>query len=314
VTSTRPGSEVSCKGGGVRSHAWPRRAAISISATCRSTRRADHCTRSAAACGSGHPPDPLHGAVFHGLRHHHKIALDELGIEDALKYERMGHHMSGIAGVYSHVTEPCEKTCGTGSSNTGPTCPPTSCRRDDDPDPSKPAGEHQPGATATAPGALLPIDPDLRKPATTTHRMGSPDHPWSTLLRIRCSPLPQGAWGHQWRSPVRGRWVVLGPVDGFGGWRSADRAPRFGGERMWACDRHGVPIACPRNAYALCWTSPLTPQLPGLTGRPAELPRSGGILRGSIGWTPSRHAAHVGAIRPAAWAWPWRFPDGRGAY
>ncbi|MEV5751668.1 tyrosine-type recombinase/integrase [Actinoallomurus sp. NPDC052308] len=51
-------------------------------------------------------PPILPGAVFHGLRHHHKTVLDELGIEDALKYERMGHRMPGIAGVYSHVTDP----------------------------------------------------------------------------------------------------------------------------------------------------------------------------------------------------------------
>jgi integrase len=51
-------------------------------------------------------PPILPGTVFHGLRHHHKTALDELGIPDAIKYERMGHRMPGIAGVYSHVTEP----------------------------------------------------------------------------------------------------------------------------------------------------------------------------------------------------------------
>ncbi|MFG2000585.1 hypothetical protein ACGFNU_15715 [Spirillospora sp. NPDC048911] len=50
-------------------------------------------------------PHVLPGAVFHGLRHHHKTMLDELGIDDALKYERMGHRMPGIAGVYSHVTD-----------------------------------------------------------------------------------------------------------------------------------------------------------------------------------------------------------------
>ncbi|MEV5705094.1 hypothetical protein [Actinoallomurus sp. NPDC052274] len=50
-------------------------------------------------------PPILPGEVFHGLRHHHKTMLDELGIEDALKYERMGHQMPGIAGVYSHVTD-----------------------------------------------------------------------------------------------------------------------------------------------------------------------------------------------------------------
>lgn len=44
------------------------------------------------------------GAVFHGLRHHHKTILDEPHVEEVLKYERMGHHMPGIGGLYSHVT------------------------------------------------------------------------------------------------------------------------------------------------------------------------------------------------------------------
>ncbi|KAB2343756.1 tyrosine-type recombinase/integrase [Actinomadura rudentiformis] len=47
----------------------------------------------------------LPGAVFHGLRHHHKTMLDELGVGDAVKFERMGHRMPGIAGVYSHVSD-----------------------------------------------------------------------------------------------------------------------------------------------------------------------------------------------------------------
>lgn len=46
------------------------------------------------------------GAVFHGLRHHHKTTLDELHVEEVLKCERMGHHMPGISGRYSHVTDP----------------------------------------------------------------------------------------------------------------------------------------------------------------------------------------------------------------
>lgn len=55
--------------------------------------------------GRGWPPI-LPGAVFHSLRHHHKSTLDELGIQEALKFERMGHRMRGIAGVHSHATEP----------------------------------------------------------------------------------------------------------------------------------------------------------------------------------------------------------------
>lgn len=45
------------------------------------------------------------GAVFHGLRHHHKAVLDELDVPEVIKYERMGHKMTGIQGVYSHVTD-----------------------------------------------------------------------------------------------------------------------------------------------------------------------------------------------------------------
>lgn len=48
----------------------------------------------------------LAGSVFHGLRHHHKTILDETGTPDILKHERMGHEMPGIAGRYSHVTQP----------------------------------------------------------------------------------------------------------------------------------------------------------------------------------------------------------------
>ncbi|XRQ09237.1 hypothetical protein ACN3XK_74370 [Actinomadura welshii] len=59
--------------------------------------------------GRGWPPI-LPGAVFHGLRHHHKSMLDELGIQEALKFERMGHRMPGIAGVYSHATEPMRQS------------------------------------------------------------------------------------------------------------------------------------------------------------------------------------------------------------
>jgi integrase len=48
----------------------------------------------------------LPGAVFHGLRHFHKTLLDELELPEVIVYERMGHHMPGIGGVYSHVTKP----------------------------------------------------------------------------------------------------------------------------------------------------------------------------------------------------------------
>jgi integrase len=50
-------------------------------------------------------PPILPGAVFHGLRHFHKTLLDETGLPDVIVYERMGHHMPGVGGVYSHVTD-----------------------------------------------------------------------------------------------------------------------------------------------------------------------------------------------------------------
>ncbi|MFI0421741.1 hypothetical protein [Spongiactinospora sp. 9N601] len=50
-------------------------------------------------------PPVVAGAVFHGLRHHHKTVLDELDVPEVLVCERMGHQMGGIQGRYSHVTE-----------------------------------------------------------------------------------------------------------------------------------------------------------------------------------------------------------------
>jgi integrase len=59
-------------------------------------------------CCDGDPqrgrPPILDGAVFHGLRHFHKTMLDEADPPPVLLHERMGHHMPGIQGVYSHVT------------------------------------------------------------------------------------------------------------------------------------------------------------------------------------------------------------------
>ncbi|GAA2449100.1 hypothetical protein GCM10010191_78240 [Actinomadura vinacea] len=51
-------------------------------------------------------PPVLPGAVFHGLRHHHKTILDELDVPEVIRHEWMGHQMKGIQGVYSHVTDP----------------------------------------------------------------------------------------------------------------------------------------------------------------------------------------------------------------
>ena len=46
----------------------------------------------------------LRGLTPHGLRHGHQIWMDEDGIPDVLKTERMGHEMPGMHGVYGHVS------------------------------------------------------------------------------------------------------------------------------------------------------------------------------------------------------------------
>jgi hypothetical protein len=64
--------------------------------------------------GSGQPPAPdltvaswlpiLRGLTPHGLRHGLQTWMDEDGIPDVLKTERMGHEMPGMHGVYGHVS------------------------------------------------------------------------------------------------------------------------------------------------------------------------------------------------------------------
>jgi hypothetical protein len=43
------------------------------------------------------------GLSPHGLRHGHKTWLDDLGVQETLKSERMGHDVPGMAGVYGHI-------------------------------------------------------------------------------------------------------------------------------------------------------------------------------------------------------------------
>jgi hypothetical protein len=43
------------------------------------------------------------GLSPHGLRHGHQTWLDDLGVQEMLKSERMGHEIPGMAGVYGHV-------------------------------------------------------------------------------------------------------------------------------------------------------------------------------------------------------------------
>jgi integrase len=83
------------------------------------TRRLDggviaHKTRTGRCVGSGRPPSEdvvlgswlplLPGLTPHGLRHGHQTWMDEDGIPDVLKSERMGHEVPGMRGVYSHVS------------------------------------------------------------------------------------------------------------------------------------------------------------------------------------------------------------------
>ncbi len=87
--------------------AWPRRADGSLIA---------HAARSGPGrcAGSGQPPAEdmvvaswlpiLRSLTPHGLRHGLQTWMDEDGIPDVLKTERMGHEMPGMHGVYGHVS------------------------------------------------------------------------------------------------------------------------------------------------------------------------------------------------------------------
>jgi hypothetical protein len=46
----------------------------------------------------------LRGVMPHGLRHGLQTWMDEDGIPEVLKTERMGHEMPGMHGVYGHVS------------------------------------------------------------------------------------------------------------------------------------------------------------------------------------------------------------------
>src|SRR5262249_56280110 len=43
------------------------------------------------------------GVSPQGRRHGHQTWLDDLGVQEMLKSERMGHEVPGMAGVYGHV-------------------------------------------------------------------------------------------------------------------------------------------------------------------------------------------------------------------
>jgi integrase len=44
------------------------------------------------------------GLVPHGLRHSHKTEMDEMGIPQRLKDDRMGHLDGSVSARYSHIT------------------------------------------------------------------------------------------------------------------------------------------------------------------------------------------------------------------
>ena len=74
-----------------------------------------HAGRERGRCeGSGQAPAEdmavaswlpvLRGVTPHGLRHGLQTWMDEDGIPEVLKTERMGHEMPGMHGVYGHVS------------------------------------------------------------------------------------------------------------------------------------------------------------------------------------------------------------------
>lgn len=71
-----------------------------------------HRVDGAACPGTGHEPEEQAiaswravrpGLTPHGLRHGHRTWLDDLGVQETLKSERMGHDVPGMAGVYGHI-------------------------------------------------------------------------------------------------------------------------------------------------------------------------------------------------------------------
>jgi integrase len=86
-------------------HAWPRRLDGKLTS---------HMAGKVRCPGSAQGPAAdvtlatwlpvLHGLTPHGLRHGHQTWMDEEGIPEVLKTERMGHEMPGMQGVYGHVS------------------------------------------------------------------------------------------------------------------------------------------------------------------------------------------------------------------
>jgi integrase len=51
----------------------------------------------------------VEGLTPHGLRHGHRVALDEAGHPRVAIEERMGHEVPGVEGTYSHTTITMER-------------------------------------------------------------------------------------------------------------------------------------------------------------------------------------------------------------
>jgi len=85
--------------------AWPRRL---------NGRLTSHMDGKVRCPGTGQAPSPdvtlaswlplLRNLTPHGLRHGHLTWMDEDGIPEVLKTERMGHEIPGMHGVYGHVS------------------------------------------------------------------------------------------------------------------------------------------------------------------------------------------------------------------
>jgi integrase len=57
-----------------------------------------------AVNGTATTPPVIAGMHFHDLRHTHKTWLIEDDIPEVAQAERLGHHIPGVRGIYSHVT------------------------------------------------------------------------------------------------------------------------------------------------------------------------------------------------------------------
>jgi hypothetical protein len=91
---------------GACGRAWPRRLDGTL---------ISHRSREGRCLGAGQEPSSdisvaswlpvLRGATPHGFRHGLQTWMDEDGIPEVLKTERLGHEMPGMHAVYEHVSD-----------------------------------------------------------------------------------------------------------------------------------------------------------------------------------------------------------------